>query len=208
MTRAVRELAQIPFGTLIGQPMKAAVEAQALAAKTTVEFIEKVGFVPPSNNPIDALFQDEQNDADVGRIRNVTFKYTKNDENDGDQEHSLSVPILAIVPIPTLRIDEMTIDFTAKLTDTIASNRSSNFTLNSSVSGKYKAFWSPISMEFRTSVAASSSASQASRYNREYTMAIHVRAVQDDIPPGLGRVLDILEQLIKERPAAPAPTPP
>jgi hypothetical protein len=34
-------------------------------------------------------------------------------------------------------------------------------------------------------------------------MSIHVRAVQDDIPAGLSRVLDILESSIKESKVAP-----
>jgi len=42
-----RNFDKFRFGVLIGQPMKAAIEAQALAAKTTIEFIEKVGFVQP-----------------------------------------------------------------------------------------------------------------------------------------------------------------
>ena len=42
----VNELAAIPFGTLIGAPLNAAIEAQAKAAMTTVEFIRAVGFKP------------------------------------------------------------------------------------------------------------------------------------------------------------------
>ena len=200
MSRAVSELRQIPFGYLIGAPMKAAIEAQALAAKTTVEFIEKVGFLPA--DPIqDMLFINEGQDADAGDVRNVTFKYKKLDENGEEDTVELTVPILSIVPIPYLRLDEMTIDFTAKLNDTIASTTKTGFQLDSSVSGKYKSWWSPISLEFRTSVSYSASRQTASRYTREYQMNINVRAVQDDMPAGLERILDLLEQTIKEKPA-------
>ena len=119
MTRAVEELRQIPFGELIGQPMKAAIEAQGLAAKTTVDFIEKVGFIPTDPDQ-DMLFIDEAQDADAGTVRNVTFQYKKIDQNGDEQTVELTVPILSIVPIPYLRIDEMTIDFTAKLTERTA----------------------------------------------------------------------------------------
>jgi hypothetical protein len=201
MSRAVAELQQIPFGYLIGEPMKAAIEAQALAAKTTIEFIEKVGFIP--KDPVqDMLFVDETKDADAGTVRNVTFIYKKTNENGDDQNVSLTVPILSIVPIPYLRIDEMTIDFTAKLNDTIVNTTKTNFQLDSSVSGKYKSWWSPVSLEFRTSMSYQASRETQSRYTREYMMKINVRAVQDDLPAGLERVLDILEQTIKEKPAA------
>jgi|MudIll2142460700_1097286.scaffolds.fasta_scaffold37564_3 hypothetical protein len=201
-TRAVQELRQIPFGVLIGQPMKAAIEAQALAAKTTIEFIEKVGFVPADTDQ-DMLFVDESKDADAGEVRNVTFKYTKKDENGTDKEVSLTVPILTIVPIPYIRIDEMTIDFTAKLNDSIEHTTKTGFKLDNTVTAKFKAWWSPVSVEARTSMSYERQAASASRYTREYTMNIHVRAVQDELPAGLSRVLDILETIIKEKPTTP-----
>lgn len=199
MTRAVAELRQIPFGVLIGSPMKAAIEAQALAAKTTIEFIEKVGFIPPDKDQ-DLLFIDETKDADGGKVRNVTFAYKKVDENGVGKDVSLTVPILSIVPIPYLRLDEMTIDFTAKLEDQVASTTKTDFKLDSSVKGTFKSWWSPVSLEMRTSMSYANSRQTASRYTREYVMKIHVRAVQDDIPAGLERVLDLLEQTIKEQP--------
>jgi hypothetical protein len=204
MSRAVSELRQIPFGYLIGAPMKAAIEAQGLAAKTTIDFIEKVGFIPKDADE-DPFFTDETKDADAGQVRNVTFKYVKTDQDGEDDTVELTVPILSIVPVPYIRIDEMTIDFTAKLTDTITNTTKTGFKLDSSVKGKYKSWWSPISMEFRTAVSYSRSRTAASRYTREYTMNIHVRAVQDDIPAGLERVLDLLEQTITEKPATVTP---
>ncbi|GAB4574494.1 MAG: hypothetical protein Kow0077_21350 [Anaerolineae bacterium] len=199
MPRAVSELRQIPFGYLIGAPLKAAVEAQALAARTTVEFIEKVGF-KETDNDLGSLFNDLTSDANTGEIRNVTFTYKKLDEDGEIRTVELTVPILSIVPIPFLRLDDITIDFTAKLTDTIASSTKSDFKFSSDAKGKFKAWWSPFSMEFRTSVSYQNTRQSASKFVREYTMNIKVHAVQDDMPAGLERVLDILEQTIKEKP--------
>jgi hypothetical protein len=97
----------------------------------------------------------------------------------------------------------MTIDFTAKLTDTIKHVTKTGFKLDSSVSGKYKSWWSPLSLEFRTSMSYETARTTAARYTREYTMNINVRAVQDDMPAGLSRILDLLEQTIKEKPKTP-----
>lgn len=202
MPRAVTELRQIPFGYLIGAPLKAAVEAQALAARTTVEFIEKVGF-KETDDDIGSLFNDLSTDADTGEIRNVTFSYEKVDEDGVNTTVSLTVPILSIVPIPFLRLDDMTIDFTAKLTDMVQTATKSDFKFSTDAKGKFKAWWSPVSMEVRTSVSYQNTRQTASKFVREYTMNIKVHAVQDDMPAGLERVLDILEQTIKEKPAAP-----
>ena len=202
MSRAVAELRQIPFEQLVGAPMKAAIEAQALAAQSTVEFIQKVGFKATDFEPADMLFDDPAADADAGSLRNVTFKYIKKDENEADAEFELTVPLLAIVPIPYLRIDEMTIDFSAKLTDSIERNTSSSFNLSSTVSGKFSSFWSPVKMSFRTTATYNTKSATKVTQKREYRMDIHVRAVQDEMPSGLSKVLDILEDAIKDEPSS------
>ncbi len=182
--------------------MKAAIEAQALAAQSTVEFIQKVGFKSSDFEPPDLLFDDPSTDADAGTLRNVTFSYKKKDETGAEQDFKLTVPLLSIVPIPYLRIDEMTIDFSAKLTDSIQRNTSSSFNLTSTVSGKFSSFWSPIKLSFRTSATYNTKTAKAASSKREYRMDIHVRAVQDEMPAGLSKVLDILEDAIKDEKAS------
>lgn len=200
MTRAVEELRQIPFSSLIGGPMRAAIEAQGLAAQSTIEFIQKVGFRSDNGfEPTDMLFADPTADADAGVLRNVTFTYSKKDETDALATFRLTVPLLAIAPIPYLRIDEMTIDFSAKLTDAIERKTESAFNLSTSVSGKYSAFWSPIKLEFRASSTYNTKTSAAASQKREYRLDIHVRAVQDEMPAGLSKVLDILEDAIQDQ---------
>jgi hypothetical protein len=208
MTRAVAELSQIPFSQLIGAPLKAAVEAQALAAQSTIEFIHKVGFTQPQGlgaQP-DLLFDDPTQDADAGELRSVSFRYTKRDENGAAREFELTVPLLAITPIPYIRIDEMTIDFNAKLTDAIERRTDTSFNLNTQVGGSYGSFWSPIKVEARVSATFDTKSSTTERQHREYSMQIHVRAVQDEIPSGLARMLDMLEAAIQdeEQDAVPA----
>jgi Protein of unknown function (DUF2589) len=202
-TRAVSELQQIPFSHLIGSPLKAAVEAQALAAQSTIEFIQKVGFKEPAAGPTDMVFADPAADADAGELRSVTFTYTKKDENDEVKDFSLSVPFLAITPIPYIRIDEMTIDFNAKLTDAVTRNTSTDFTLGTEVKGSYGAFWSPVKVDARVSATFNTKSATTEHSQRDYSMSIHVRAVQDEMPAGLSRMLDMLEQAIKETPATP-----
>lgn len=202
-TRAVTELQQIPFAHLIGSPMKAAVEAQALAAQSTIEFIHKVGFKEPADGGSDLVFADPTKDSDAGELRSVTFSYEKKDENDTVAEYSLTVPFLAITPIPYIRIDEMTIDFNAKLTDAVTRNTSSDFTLGTEVKASYSAFWSPVKVDARVSATFNQKSSSTEHSQREYAMQIHVRAVQDEMPAGLSRMLDMLEQAIKETPKTP-----
>lgn len=188
---------------MIGEPLKAAVEAQAIAAQTSIDFIEKVGFIPASDESM--LHADPAADANAGDVRNVTFKYKKKDENGELKDFELTVPILSIVPIPYLRIDEMTIDFSAKITDMVNQTVKTNFSLNSSVSGSYRSWWSPVRASFRTSMGFKRDSTRTSSYKSEYTMDIHVRAVQEGMPAGLEKMLEILESAITEDQQAASP---
>jgi hypothetical protein len=196
MARAVQELKQIPFGHLIGAPMKAAIESQALAAKTTIEFIKEVGFKAPATGAPGDIADDPTTDSDFGDVRNVTFQYFKKNENDEEREFVLTVPILTITPMPYIRIDEMTIDFKAKLTDAITDTNRSSTSVAASVSGSYGSFWTPVKVNFRVSATHNTTSSRTSAQKREYQMEIHVRALQDEMPTGLSRILDILEDAI------------
>lgn len=204
MSRAVEELKQIPFSHLIGGPLKAAIESQALAAKTTIDFIKEVGFkAPATGNPVDIALN-PTTDADMGEVRNVTFQYSKKDDEDNETSFELTVPILTITPIPYIRIDEMTIDFHAKLTDSVVDTRTADTSVEATVSGSYGAFWTPVKVNFRVSASHKSTSSTTAAQKREYSMDIHVRAVQDEMPAGLSKILDILEDAIKNQASASA----
>ena len=110
------------------------------------------------------------------------------------------MPLLTITPIPYIRIDEMTIDFKAKLTDAIEQKATSQTTTTAELNGKYSAFWSPVKMEFRASATYNSTSSTAASQKREYSIDIHVCAVQDEMPQGLSKMLDILEDAVSDKP--------
>lgn len=211
MSYVTRILTQLPFGHIVGSPMKAAIEAQALAARSTLEFIQTVGFTNQNDgvwNP--AISQTAvgntpagtaEGDSNAGDIRTVTFTYTSQDVNGNPQTANLTVPILAVVPIPYLRIESMTIDFMVKMTEEFKRTTESNTNIESTTSGQvgWKAYWSPVSANFNASLSAkhSSSAQTSSRYSTEATMNIHVQVVQDSIPAGMAKVLQILENSVR-----------
>jgi hypothetical protein len=198
MTYANRVLGSIPYGTLIGAPLTAAVEAQALAAQSTIDFIRSVGF------------ESEGDDTGFGPVRQVAFTYTQRDTNTNtDRTVSINVPLLTIVPIPYLRIEDMTIDFTSKITEEMirTTKRDSSVDSSTQLSTNYKSFLSPVKVSLKASVSTkhSSSAATSNRYKTEHTININVRAVQDDLPAGMSRVLDILESAIAEPQPTPSP---
>lgn len=202
---ATGQLSALPFGNIIGGPLVAAVEAQAKAARSTVDFIQSVAYQP--------LAVDDQGQTDNNaerKLQTVEFIYKRggldksgDDDNSPDNEVELSVPLLVIVPIPYIRIDDMTIQFKANISaetasqDTTTSGSTTN--LNANVTGKYG--WGPAKVEASFTAAYSakkdSTSAANSRYAVEYTMDIYVHAVQDDIPAGMQKVLNLLNESMK-----------
>jgi hypothetical protein len=173
----VNELAAIPFGVLIGAPLTAAIEAQAKAALTTVEFIRAVGC------------------KEDGEIVNVTFKVMM-----GKDTLDLQVPLLAIVPIPFLRIENMDIHFKASLSQSMETKDSVSSSIGASVTAGVSSSWFvKANVSSTISAKKDSTSSRDSRYAVEYTMDINVHAVQDDVPGGLGKVLNLLNESIERQ---------
>ncbi len=174
------ELQAIPFGSLIGGPLDAAIEAQARAAMSSVNFIKSVGF-----------------DAN-GKVNTVSFIVKK-----GDAETTIEVPLLTIVPVPFIRIDDMTIDFKANISSTseTADKTLESKTVNAKVSASAQYLFFKAKLEASFSSKKDSESTKNSRYAVETTMDVHVHAVQDELPAGLAKMLNILAETIE----APSP---
>ena len=188
---ATKQLGSLPFGSLIGGPLVAAVEAQAQAARTTVEFIQAVAFKV-----------DETSGTVTSELQTVEFTYERV-EGETKQTATLTVPLLTIVPIPYIRIDDMTVDFKANISAESSSEdttyKSTEKTVDTNITGKYK--WGPAKTQASFSAAYSakkdSSSARDSKYSVEYTMDIYIHAVNDDLPKGMETVLNILSESIK-----------
>lgn len=186
-----QELSSIDFQSMIGGPLNAVIKAQAQSAQTSVDFIKSVGF-----NTADG--------ADKGKPTMVTFEYDKVvEEKDSSGvvstkllPYKLTVPILTMLPIPYIRVEEVTIDFNAKINSIAESTTASSSELNTSLG--VKAGWGPVSAELKCSYSNKKSTSATSKTERTYSLVIHVRAVQDELPAGMEKLLGVLENNIQE----------
>jgi hypothetical protein len=183
---ATNALQSIPFSSLIGGPLDAAIKAQAMSAQTSWQFIQAVGLNPVPN-------------SDKMEARNVTFYYNKN-----GQMTKLIVPLLTIVPIPYIAIDNVQIDFKANISASASTVTSTSDSSNVSAGGSAKASLNlglfSVSAEFQANYSSKkdSKASESSKYSVEYTMDISVHAGQSDMPAGLAAVLNILQSSITD----------
>jgi sRNA-binding protein len=176
---ATNALQGIPFSQIIGSPLKAAIEAQTMAAQTTWKFIQEVG-----------LNTDEKGNKTAV---NVSFDFLQN-----GKMARLNVPLLTIVPIPYIAINSIDIAFKAKINAESSTHTEASESSDTSASGKFEAKigWGPFSAKLEASASYSSKkdskATQDSKYSVEYTLDIAVKAGQESMPAGLARVLDIL----------------
>lgn len=216
-----QELASIDFESMLGGPLVAVINAQAQAAVSTVNFIKQVGFKKPATE------EAAGGDTTTQEPINVTFKYPKElspyqpavPADPGDptarpprpprpaqpavdavyQTQELQVPILTMLPIPYIRIDMTTIDFNAKINS--VEYRKTDTSLKIDASLEASAGWLWGSAKLKVSTSFQRTTQEGNTVDRTYSMAVHIKAVQDEMPAGMERLLGILEGAIVGRPA-------
>jgi hypothetical protein len=114
------------------------------------------------------------------------------------ETQALKVPILTMLPIPFIRIDLATVDFNAKINS--VEYRKTNTNLKISASVEAKAGWLFGSAKLKVSSSFQRTTQQGNTVNRNYSMAVHIRAVQDEMPAGMEKILGILESAIVSTP--------
>lgn len=210
-----QELSSIDFESMIGGPLVAVINAQAQAAMSTVNFIKEVGFKKSSD------LQEAGGDTSTEEPIYVSFKYPKElspyvpavvaDPTATPpiagspavpavyETQELKVPILTILPIPFIRIDLATVDFNAKINS--VEYRKTNTDLKVATSLEAKAGWLWGSAKLKVSTSFQRTTQQGNSVNRTYSLAVHVKAVQDEMPAGMEKMLGILEGAITSTPA-------
>lgn len=170
----------LDFSIYIGGPLQAAVNAQNAASLAQVDFIKNVGFKAP-NTTVTPPTQAELNYVD--------FTY-QGSSNGTEQERTIRVPLLTMLNVPSIRIEEITIDFNAKLTSVETQDTSSSVGVTGSLSAGCKI------ASLKVSAAYKKTTTTGSNVEKTYSMSVHVRAVNDELPAGLDRILTLLESEI------------
>jgi len=160
----------LPMEQIIGAPLRAAADASLQLAESTAEFIGKVGF------------------DGKGKVRTAAVGYQKRSPNeDGTsslEEMQVEIPLLAVVPIPNLQVDEVNILFDIEVKQ--SERRDSSIDLNAGASGKLGAL--------KVGITGSVSAHQTNTRSTDNSGKYHVniRAANHGTPEGLSRVLDLI----------------
>ncbi len=192
------EISSISLGSIIGGALSAIIEAQSQAAHTTVNFINEVGFEGKQGER-KPVYVDFQYEKVIVPEKETEQQETEQQETQPQEEAqkqitSLKVPLLTMVPIPYIRVDDATIDFNVKINSVQETKTSSDLTYG----GKTEAHAGYNGFRFKTGIKLSASISNQRKSNtsdtvtRDYSLNIHVHAKQDDMPAGVEHLLDLL----------------
>jgi hypothetical protein len=200
------------LSTIVGAPLVAAMLAMKESTQKTVAWIAKhmfdngssEGATPDTASGVDPTVGDNW-----GSPRMLTFQYEKTSPIGMPTPSYLKVPLLIMCPIPSLRLEYLTIDFLCKVNSIDTST-----TTEMGIAGKKaEAFITKTNSknEQTESLLAESSLGQVMAMNvdrrntksgttisKEYSYNIKVKAVQDEIPPGVEKIFEILDSLVKE----------
>lgn len=167
----IAELARnsdISIGQLIAAPLKAAADAQLDLAKSTVEFIQTVGL--------------EQDEAGMDKVRNLHFNLSAMGKDGAEKNLQIQAPLLAIVPIPNLAVEEVDIGFQMEVTSARKDSGDS-----SEVEGQGVQICGQVSSQ----AANTRATNQSAKYQ------IQVKARKQENPEGLSRILDLMAQAVQ-----------
>ncbi|WP_302826515.1 DUF2589 domain-containing protein [Anaerofustis stercorihominis] len=158
----------LDFEKLIGAPLKASVDANEQLAKSTADFIQNVNF-------------------DKNEQRTVSFKYKiKDDENN---KINIDVPLLALVPIPSLNMGEVNILFDMEVKDTAKDNLNNKIPENNE-----NAEFSMIDVSINGSKA--SHIKNTKRSTNESKYQVNLKTVNKLAPEGLKILLEDISEKV------------
>ena len=166
MANIANQVTGLPIENLIAAPLLAAAEGQKSLAQTTAAFITEVGM------------------DSSGKTKSVTFNY-----DDGSEHVALDVPLLSIINIPSLCVDEIDINFDMEVSTQSASKSSTD----SSATASASVGWGCWKASFEGKVSHHSENSRSSDSSAKYTIAVKGK---QEKPEGLMKVLDMLNNSI------------
>jgi hypothetical protein len=182
MARQISEIQSLPFYQIIGGPLLALVQGQAQASQTTVEFIERVGFLPPDET---------SNGNEMGRLRMVTFQYQKPGPDGAAQTFKVELPLLSLVPIPAMEVKSAEFDFSVKITD-VQATETRTMLSSSTVEGDWL---SSGRTEFRGTMGSVQSQTDGLQ-TLDLQMKVNIKVGPPDTTSGLAHLYRMFDQAI------------
>lgn len=171
----------IPIDYLVATPLLAAARGNLALAQIMEEFVFTIGYKGGKpggdTNVISFKLTRPFTDPDTGAIKSETI--------------TVNAPLIGLVPIPALLVDNVTVDFTTSLSTTTQDKSSASVTASASYGfGAFKA-----------SAKLHAQASHMRESNQSATYKFHVEAEQQPAVEGMSKMMDVFAATIEPIPA-------
>ena len=137
-------------------------------------------------------------------VRSMQFSYdqsvTTGSGNQSFNHHSVTIPLMTMVPIPYIRIESLDVDFNVKLTGVEETSRTTtNETKVKFPKWSPKIPLGPVShVRFKGSFSRKATRGESMKVSRSYDMTVKIHGSQAEMPAGIERMINLLEDLIVE----------
>ena len=186
---------------LIGAPLLAVVQAEAQAAQVTAAFIQEVGFKPPpGGKPL-------QEGDSLGDLKIAKFGHKVRGIDGVTRDHTVEVPVLSLYPIPLLQVKDAEFDFAVKVLDHVSkgpelATQQATTTTDAASPPGLKEFLSQNRIEFKGAIAREHTA-DSTQHSSEMQLKVKIRMEQADVPMGLLKLFNLMDQTIQSTPNPP-----
>ncbi len=172
----------LSLNQLIGAPLHAMIEAESQAAQATASFIRNFGFESTGKG---------NNGDDFGQLRMASFRQESIGPDGRPRSMQIDVPLLSLLPIPALQIKDAQLEFFVKIVDIqraapkgVPAREVDDLPQLQPIDFKAAMGRDPASTRGRSS---------------EMQMKVKINVQQADVPAGLSRLFNLMEQNISAR---------
>ena len=177
-SKVVEAFKGLPMAELIGAPLTAVCDAQLKLAEASYVYINRVGF-----------------EEDQKTTRLVKFNLERPAETpEGYVKVNTEVqaPLLGLVPIPSLLIEDVVVEFQMEVSSTTASKNTISADASTSVDGGYRSLFSKVSVKVEGKLSSSRENTRNTNQTAKYQVRVNAR--QQRPTEGLARLMDIMAE--------------
>lgn len=179
------KFAGIPMSDLIAGPLTAVAESQLKLAEASYQYMMKIGF------------------DDSGNTRLVEFDLDRPAENIGGYQSvktHVQAPFLGLVPLPSLLVEDATIEFQMEVSATTTETDSLSTETSTTASTKYGFLGLGGNVSVTGKVTSARENTRSTNQSAKYQVRVY--AHQQAPTEGLARLMDILASCTSALPAA------
>lgn len=175
-----KQFSGLPIAELIAAPLTAACDSQKKLAQSAFEFLTEIGY----------------SDVNAQTPRLLEFNLQRPLEGGiGTSDIKVQAPFLGLIPLPSLLIDDVQVDFQMEVTAAESSNETSNSEASTNVSSSFK-FGGFANGSVSVNGKVSSSRENTRSTNQTAKYQIRVSARQQPPTEGLSKLMDIMASCV------------